>query len=369
MKIAYLSNVRYPSERAHTLQITEMCRAFSKHNWEVTLFVNNRGTGDSQAAAVYFKTDISFALQRLPEGLLIPGRDITYLISEYIFATAFLLTKNRKKYDVYYSRHEWIVNFLSGFIPIERLVYESHEAKWNYPARRLLKKGIKTVVISDGIRDFYIEKGIPTGQLHVAYDAIDEMFFDKVEPKTVARQRLGLPQDKKIAMYIGGFDGWKGVETFFAAAALAPEVLFVAIGGSKENVLRYQVLYPEVRFLGQQPYAALRDNQQAADILVIPNTAKTKISALYTSPLKLFAHLTSGVPLVVSDVASLTSVTGRSDVTVSVPDSAEDLANKISLVASDYAPALKQAEELKIRSVRYTWTNRAMDIINFLNYA
>ena len=367
MKIAYLANVRFPSERAHSVQIVHMCNAFSTEDTAVTLFVNERVDVPQEKIEKEYNIDLKFSVKRISHGLFIPTFMPTYYFSELYFASSFLITQKQSDFDFIYSRHEWIVWFLSIFIPARKLVWESHEAKLNFPARKLLNKKIKTVVISEGIFEDYVAYGVPLEQLHVAHDGIDESFFGVTESKFLARARLGLPQDENIVMYIGGFDGWKGVETFFAAADSSVGVRFVAIGGSPEQVAIFSKKYPRVLFLGQLPYAYLKDNQQAADVLVVPNSGKTELSSRYTSPLKLFAHMASGVPIVASDIPSLVSVTGRGLVTLVPSDNAEALARGVCDVVEDYNNKVHQAQELKKISLRYTWTQRAENIINFIS--
>jgi len=344
-----------------------MCRAFALVGTDVSLFVNNRDDVDTASIALYYKTDIPFALRRISSGFFSPRILPSFYTSEIYFALSFLLKTRKNEFDVIYSRHEWIIWFLSIFLSAKKLAWESHEAKYNFPARRLLKKGIRTVVISEGIFEDYITCGVPQEQLHIAHDGIDESFFGVVEDKMSVRKRLGLPEKATIAMYIGGFDAWKGIETFFAAASHCPSILFVAIGGSSEQVATLRQQYPAVTFLGQHPYAALKDNQQAADILVVPNSAKNDLSARYTSPLKLFAHMASAVPLVVSDIPSLVTVTGRDLVTPVAPDDVRALVEGVRDVFSHQDAKIQLARELKRVSVRYTWNQRAKGIINFIN--
>jgi glycosyltransferase involved in cell wall biosynthesis len=365
MKLAYLVNIRYPSERANAIQITAMCNAFAANGAEVTLFANRRTKENKVETEQHFGMPLHFALKRFPQGLFIPGIQVTYLFSELFFAIYFWLSGAVEKHDIIYSRQEWVLFFLSFVIRKEKLVWESHEAKLSLPARRLLRKQIKVVVISEGVYNAYEHNGVSRTQMLVAHDGIDEDMLKPTEDKVQARARLGLPQDKRIAMYIGGFDAWKGIETFFAAAPLTSDVLFVAIGGDKEQIESFSKMYPSVIFLGQKPYSELKNSQRAADVLVVPNTAKNQLSAAYTSPLKLFAHMTSGIPLVVSDVPSLTTVTGKEKVTVFVPDDAADLAEKISSILHNYTVAIERAIELRKLSVRYTWTNRAKSILGY----
>ena len=367
MKIAYLANVRFPSERAHSVQIVHMCNAFSLCNAEVTLFANKRNNDSLEEIAKHFSLDLTFKLERLPHGIFWHAFKPAYYFSELYFSLSFLFTKKHNSFDFIYSRHEWIIWFLSLFIKPDKLVWESHEAKLNFPARNVLKKGIKTVTISEGISEDYEKYGVEHRQILVAHDGIDESFFANIETKETARKRLGLPAQGRIAMYIGGFDEWKGVETFFASTDFLENISVVAIGGNPEQIADLLKLYSKVTFLGQLPYGDLKNNQQGADVLVIPNSAKTELSARYTSPLKLFAHMASGVPIVASDIPSLTTVTGSKLITLSAPDSPEALAEGIQLVFTDYEAKKDKAQELKEVSLGYTWNKRAQCIINFIS--
>lgn len=366
MKLAYLANNRFPSERAHAVQIAHMCKAFSEVVSDVTLFVNKRTNQSFHETSTFFAFEIPFRIRRISHGVFFPKVKISFYVSEMIFTLNFLFSRDQRNFDIIYSRNEWVLWFLSYFLGGERLVWESHEAKLNLPAKSLLKKGVKTVVISEGIYQVYMSQGVNTNQVMTAHDGIDESFFGSVDNKSASRKRLELPLEQKIVMYIGGFDKWKGIETFCEASSIDRSIKFVAIGGRLEQVSVFKKRYPLVTFLGQLPYSQLKDNQQAADILVIPNTDKEPVSALYTSPLKLFAHMASGIPIVASDIPSLRNVLKENDAVFFKPDSSDSLSASINDVFKSYQVKLANAERLKESAKGYTWTERAKSIINFI---
>jgi len=39
MKLTYIANIRIPTEKAHGIQIMEMCEAFGNHNLETELII------------------------------------------------------------------------------------------------------------------------------------------------------------------------------------------------------------------------------------------------------------------------------------------------------------------------------------------
>ncbi len=368
MKIAYLANIRFPSERAHSAQIAHMCQAFAELNNNVDLFVNKISIKDAGITGKYFGLNIKFKIFNIPPKFFYPKYKIFFYISELIFSV-YLLFKFKfkfKQYDIIFSRGEWIVFFLSFFVCKNKLIWESHEAKLNFPARYILGKGVKTVVISDGIYNDYIKWGVPRNGILVAHDGVDDSFFETTEDKVEVRKKLSIPDDQKVVMYIGGFDEWKGVETFFAAAELCPEFSFYAIGGRVDQINLHKEKYPKVNFLGAKPYNELSFNQQAADVLVIPNSGVGDLSSRYTSPLKLFAHMASGIPILVSDIQSMSSVLSYDDATFFEPDNSISLSKGVISIFTNYNDKVKIAERLVEKSKRFTWNNRAREILNFI---
>jgi glycosyltransferase involved in cell wall biosynthesis len=77
--------------------------------------------------------------------------------------------------------------------------------------------------------------------------------------------------------------------------------------------------------------------------------------------------MASGVPIVASDIPSLSTVTGLNLVTLVAPDSPSAIAEGIEGVFTDYKEKKQKAQELKQISLGYTWNKRAQCIINFIS--
>ena len=71
-----------------------------------------------------------------------------------------------------YGRDEWILWLLSLWIETQ-IVWESHEARFSFAARKLAVT-IPIVVIAEGIREFYVGRGVDPWRILVAYDAVDD---------------------------------------------------------------------------------------------------------------------------------------------------------------------------------------------------
>jgi glycosyltransferase involved in cell wall biosynthesis len=104
--------------------------------------------------------------------------------------------------------------------------------------------------------------------------------------------------------------------------------------------------------------------QKAADVLVLPNTAKEEISARYTSPMKLFEYMASGTPVVASRLPSIVELTGEQRATLVEPDDPQALASGIkSVLAGGEA---RSAHALAwVRD--HAWQERAVRILHSLS--
>ena len=375
MKLAYLANSRFPSERAHTTQMFHNVNAFSAAGYEVTLYVTNRATGIDATAAEYYGAPFLGSLERIkvPDlaswGAVLPRflHRPTLTIQRLVFA--WRAARSITNAEVIYSRDEWVLWFFSQFSAVGQLVYESHEAKFTWPVRRLLARGVPCVAISEGIRDRYTTLGVPAAQILVAHDGIDDSFFAPTITKAEAQAKLSITSSKPVVLYFGGLAAWKGVDTLCAAAEDQDQFNLFICGGSKEEIARLQAQYPATTFLGFTAYRDLPQLQQAADVLVIPNSAKSDLSASYTSPLKVFAFMAAGKPLVVSDIPSLRAVLDESMARFAVPDNPDSFRQRIleTLTAKDTAQA--QVATARAKAEQYRWSARAIAIRDFITAA
>ena len=364
MKLVYLSNARIPTEKAHGIQIVKTCEALVTEGADVDLVVPRRRNTLSDDPFSYYGLSRRFPIRRVWTWDLIRFGRIGFLIQAVTFGIASALFLRRFQ-GVVYSRDEiplCIVRLFSN----RTFVWESHDGAWNWCARYVAHRAKKIVVVSQGLKDWYVEHGVDASKIVVIPNAIDVTSFENPESKKEARTRLGLPQDQKIAMYIGRLDGWKGTDTLLEASKKLHDSMLVVIGGDSADIEKLKVLYPKVTFLGFRPYRELRDNQAAADVLVVPNTGKDLISVKFTSPLKLVAHLASERPIVASDLPSIREIVDESSAYLVRPDDPTALANGIEKALSNELEAHTRASRARARLSLYTWTARAEKILNLV---
>jgi glycosyltransferase involved in cell wall biosynthesis len=363
MRFIYVANIRLPTEKAHGVQIMKTCEALARQGARVTLVVPARRTPLSKDPFTYYGVEPLFTIVRLPViDLIALGRMGFWLesLSFSIFALGYVLTRPA---DIFYSRDELPLFLISFFR--NNTVWESHGGRLNFLIRRLLRICSGIVVITKGLEEFYALR-TKLGIL-IAPDGIDANSFENPESKEAARARLGLPFDKKIALYVGRLDGWKGTDTLFEAARLLPsDIQIVAIGGEERQVEALKDRYPGVLFLGFRPYRELANNQAAADMLVLPNTGKDETSVRFTSPLKLFSYMAAGKPILASDLPSLREILSEKNAEFFVPDDPRSLAQAMENLFDNEERMRRIALQAKAEISHYTWDARATRILSFL---
>src|SRR3989344_886003 len=267
MKLLYAAFVRLPTEKAHGAQIVRTCEALAGQGAEVELVVPDRATDITQDAFTYYGAKRNFTITILPVPDFIKTGRIGFLISAFFFARRVAKYATAQCPDTVYSRDK-IVLIVLRFLTRVPLVWEVH-GREPYWAVRLLRTA-RIIAITAGLQEELVRKGVALERICVAHDGVDlAPFVHRTETKEDARQRLGLPLGKKVVMYIGRLDGWKGVGTLLKASELLPADIQVAvIGGEPSQVEELSRCYPRIIFPGFLPYRDIANNEAAADVLV-----------------------------------------------------------------------------------------------------
>jgi glycosyltransferase involved in cell wall biosynthesis len=373
MHIAYITNARMPTEKAHGYQIAKMCEAFADLGATVTLTLPKRINPITESIQNYYGVKTNFEVCFLPflDFLAIswlPDRIGFYLNSlEYALRLIWLKPQSD---TVVYTRIAEIAWLYSkrGF----KTFFECHSLP---PASRLFRYLINhatgIIAITQGLKDDLIQNyGQKPEKIIVSPDGVDLATFDINIDRHEARRKLNLPQDKSIVVYTGHLYAWKGVDTLAQAAALLPQgILVYMIGGTELEIKELkgrQQITDNVVLLTPRPRDEIAIWLKAADLLALPNSAKEKISEKYTSPLKLFEYMASGTPIVASDLPSIKEILDESLAFLCPPDEPHGLADAINKSLKDKTTAESHAHKAQQAIHTYTWLSRAEKILSSL---
>ncbi len=366
MNIAYVANIRIPTEKAHGYQIMRVCSELARQGHQVSLYVPTRTNAIPEDPFAFYGVEKNFSL------ILVPCFDwirfvkvfgpLAFRLQMISFVRA-LRAMRIAKDTLVYTRDAEVVWALgeAGY----SCVYNAHNWSTGGRAQRLLARVKGVVCNSAGTEEAVrADMSVPTVVASNASDSNPYLGYDK----TILRKELGLPQDSFLVMYAGHLYGWKGAHVLLEAAKVTSDMMFVFVGGTIEDVAWARKEYENVSnilILGHRPKTEVPKYLAAADALVLPNVGSTEESIKFTSPLKLFEYIASGVPVVASDLPSVRSVIGENEVFFFPPGNVEALANVLGYIQTHSVEAQSVATRALEVSGRYTWDAHVRNLITF----
>ncbi len=361
-------NVRLPTEKAHGIQIMKMCEAFARTGARVELVVPTRQNTIVEDPFDYYGVERIFTITTLPTPDFVKWGRMGFLIQAMSFARAARRHLRQVKPDIAYSRDKIVLLLLPR---TTQFVWEIHTKESHRTVCLLGKRAKAIVTITNSLAAECHSIGVPKMKIIVAHDGVDiEQFSISISQKE-ARHKLGLPIDKHLVVYTGHLYAHKGTDTLAQAAEFfSADMYAVIVGGTEVDLKRLRSVYGDIKNLlivGQRSHIDIPYYLKAADVLVVPNSATSEASRLYTSPMKLFEYMASGVPIVAADVPSLREIIDESMTNFFIPDDARSLAQTVRKVLDEYPSALKKAAKTFTVVREYSWDTRARNILAFVH--
>jgi len=370
MKLFYFANKFFPGKSANSVQIMEMCEAFKNNNIDITLvgFKSKEFRGMENLLKSYgIKNKFNICLlEKVP----------TYYLREIKLFFYFLM--NRDKIDFIYTRSLLFSVFVKLFFRKKKLIYELHDLAKSILFKIFLKNSAKLldyiVVISKRLKKELKAKYKITNVVCLP-DGVSIRKFNINISKKTARKKLRLPINKYLVFYIGSFHRWKGIYTFLESEKyldkkLKKKILYVVVGGkSKQEIENFKNLYKNIFFVGYVEHNKIPIYLKAADILVLPNSAKEKsanfkIAKYYTSPLKLFEYMCARRPIIASNLPSIREILNENNSVLVEPDNPKILAKGIEEIIKNKNLRKKIVKQGFIDVKQFSWDRRASKIIN-----
>ena len=143
-----------------------------------------------------------------------------------------------------------------------------------------LRRAHRVVAVSAPLREAAIALGAPARRVDVVRNGIDRGSFCP-QDRAEARRGLGLPPDRKVALYVGNVERHKGatdlLEAFTLVARSTPAVSLVMVGGgaATEECRRIAArLGDRVALVGPKAHAEIPRWIAACDAFVLPSWAE-----------------------------------------------------------------------------------------------
>ncbi len=373
INIKYIVNARIPTDRAYGYAIMKMCAEFSKAGAKLELIVPNKGYDKTKKTPFdFYGIEKLFPIKRISSFDLLAKSmkfgKLFYWLDMLSFLLHLKFSVDLGERDIVYSR-----DFLVALIfSIDKFIcLELHDIPTkNFLFKKAVKRAKLIFVINNALKKSLIEYGVSANKIYVFPSGVDFNDFQIKETKKEAIEKLNLPQDKPLVVYTGQLYGWKGADTLALAAKNMSGANFVFVGGVEPEITIFKNKYSHTSNIiikGSAPRKEMPVYTRASDVLVLPNSGKSKISISYTSPLKLFEYMASAKPIVASDLPSIREIVDEGDVVFFKPDDADSLALSLKKVLHDPVLANSMAQRTFQKSKNYSWLERASQILYIIS--
>jgi glycosyltransferase involved in cell wall biosynthesis len=253
--------------------------------------------------------------------------------------------------------------------PGTRLVYDSHElatersrmgrrARWR--AGRREHRGLRHTderIWTTRTRAEYVVRryGIPFPTL--IHNVPERM---EVKQGWDLRDRLGIPADRRILLYQGSIQEYRGIEESIEAITLLERCVLVVIGygyhrPTLEETVRRRGLDDRVYFFGPIPNDELLYYTASADVGLCVIRGRS-LSYRWSMPNKLFEYMMAGIPIVASDFEEMGRVVREEGVgTVCDPDDPASIAAAVRAIVDDPEAEARFRAATRVAIGRYNW--------------
>jgi glycosyltransferase involved in cell wall biosynthesis len=382
LRIRYFADIRFPLERANGVQTMETCHALARRGHDVRLLVRPDVAVPPRDPHAYYGLPpiptlrieragapaspsarrVAYVAQSLWRAMDRSGADVI-LTRDLTIAALLLRLPARARPPVVYESH--------GFAPavgedLPRML--SHAAEMSPAKRRRLEARERFVwARADGY--VAITRAL-AAELEQRFGGRPHVSVVPDGARVAEVADVGLRRDRDEAGPVVGYAGhlypWKGPDVLMGALERLPGVRALIVGGmagepdlARVRGLADRLVPGRVTFAGQVDPPRVPDLLRRADVLVLPNTPG-RVSAAYTSPLKLFEYMAAGRPIVASDLPALREILRPEENAVLVEaGSAEALAEGLARVLGDQGLAARLAAQARADVREWTWDRRA----------
>lgn len=367
---------RFPSEKAASLFAAKSSEAFADERYNVVLLVPRRLGVNRNDPYSFYGIRKNFRTVYLPTldlfGVPVISR-MAFYISLVVFSFSvlmYILIRSDRSGIIYSNEH---LPLLLASLVRRNTFYEIHDM----PERNrffygLLLRRIKGMIVTNRWKLETIARVFKISHAKLFYEpnAVEIADFDIIATKEEARKKLGIKTQTPTVLYTGHLYSWKGVETLVHAGELVGDrVSIYVVGGTEKDVLRFREEFghiPNLHIIGHRPHNEIPLWQKAADVVVLPNTAREDISKYYTSPMKLFEYMASKRPIVATDIPSIREILDDTRAIIITPDDSEAMARGI-INALEGHDLTNRITDTAYRFVMlHTWEKRAKRVLEFI---
>jgi glycosyltransferase involved in cell wall biosynthesis len=317
-----------------------------------------------------------------PRYLLIPKLSMPFHGFMMFFSALYLIKKLKAQFDfdiidAHYVYPDGLAAALLGCIFRKPVVVTARGSDINVFStlpfiRRLILYTLRNVdgviAVSEALKTRIVRLGIPEKNIAVVPNGVDTTKFYP-SGKTVAREYLRLPNNKKLLLSVGSLVSVKGFDLLIKSIRILVDefrltnvlLLIVGDGTLRKALLRTIAAYSleaHVRLVGAVPHQQLRLWYCAADLFCLASESEGWPNVVVES-------LACGTPVVATEVGGIPEIINGEALGCLMSPGERQIAEKIR----DALGRTWSSHEIVTHMEQCTWENTAKSVIRNLEHA
>lgn len=388
-KTYYISPSTVPSRTANSIHVMNMTASLSKISKEVLLFckLEKNKITVKVLEDFYGLNLMNLKLNSIPSFI---NRGIEFFIALNAVKVFLNDLISKKKPEIIISRNLY-ASYILGCCFRNKIVYETHSPENGFRGilqNKLLNSSfVKTIVISYALKNILIKTHNLDmhNKIKVLHDSardgiklIDRNEKRLLREKLFSKKNIKLNNFNFICGYFGHLYEGRGIDIIIETAKITSDHYFIIFGGNDDQIEYFKRKHncKNIIFAGFIKPKDVHAYMQIMDILLMPYQDRVSIglsgtdTSKWMSPMKLFEYMSSGIPLVSSDLPVLKEVLEHSKNCLLVnPSKPKEWSDAISLYNNDH----HLYEKVRLNAFReyrekYTWDVRVKKIISFAKF-
>ncbi len=373
MKILYINYTR-PGTGAwvHTLQFTSAMKALNPDMTVYPLLLGRENESSISNAGSRNRLSIRFRGMRLLAALFIRKIIEEARVLNNVKPDVVILRAGRYLSSVLISRYKKIPVLLeiNGSLVLEnRLIENQYRLKsklfWRLVEKKVLIMGSHLMVVSEPLRQHYINWGFTPEKITTVPNGVDTQIFHPNIDGQKVRKKFSL-EGKIVIGFSGAFSAWHGLDFLFQM--IQPlfkekdDIVLLLIGRAKRDFTLPRLTEDRIIMTGFVPYEQMPEHLAAVDIFIAPYP---RIEPFYFSPLKIFEAMATEKAVLASSQGQIRElITDGVDGLLYPPGDKAIFFRKLRLLIAntDLREKLGKRARRKIEQ-QFTWRHNAQSVM------
>jgi len=368
LKICYLTYQTFPAETANSLQTIKNIDKLIKNNVEVNLIYPRRDINCSDSIdkiKEFYNIESDFKIKiyehNYPFGNWKKFIKISFHISHFLWArkTVAKISKDLKKYDLFFTRSEWIYYFLlkRGI----KVLLECHQRSKirDFIIRMNYKKTNSYLIFLNSLLMKKILKNNKNSNTLVLHNAVDLNEFH--QPVRKLDQLIFVGSLNRFGKDRGLYELIEG----FSKSKFSKSNKFLIVGGPNSKIEEYQEFIKKNSFSSNIEFTGRLTRKETIELIcnskfgILTNSSENLHSRLYTSPLKYFEYLAGKLLVLATDFESHRSLPYSEKIIYFKERDVQDITNTFDSLKIE-----NQIESINYEKISLDY--RAKSIIDFI---